>query len=107
MLAGMMKFFSNFATNSYTCKTRESEETIRTILHHCALRFGYPREIIADNDSSFTSELSNAVLAFFNIKPTHGTAYKCASTSKCEGQNKRINTALRLTLTDKQLNDLD
>lgn len=89
------------------CKTRESEETIRIILHHWALRFGYPREIIADNDTSFTSELFNAVLAFFNIKPTHGTVYKCASTSKCERQNKRINTALRLTLTEKQLNDWD
>ena len=89
------------------CKTRESEETIRIILHHWALRFGYPREIIADNDTSFTSEFFNAVLAFFNIKPTHGTVYKCSSTSKCERQNKRINTALRLTLTEKQLNDWD
>jgi transposase InsO family protein len=89
------------------CKTRESEETIRLILHHWALKFGYPREIVADNDPSFTSKFFNAVLAYFNIKPTHGTAYKCSSTSKVERANKRINTALRLTLTEKQLNDWD
>jgi hypothetical protein len=89
------------------CKTRESEETIRLIMHHWILRLGYPREILADNDSSFTSEVFNAVLAYFNIKPNHGTAYKCSSTSKVERANKRINTALRLTLTEGQLKDWD
>lgn len=89
------------------CKTRESEETIRIIMHHWVLRFGYPKEILADNDSSFTSEYFNAVLAFFDIKPTHGTTYKCSSTSKVERANKRINTALRLTLAENQLKDWD
>lgn len=89
------------------CKTRESEETIRIILHHWALRFGYPREILADNDTSFTSGFFNAVLAYFKIKPTHGLPYLCASTSKVERSNKRINTALRLTLTTRQIRDWD
>ena len=89
------------------CKTRESEETIRLIMHHWVLRLGYPQEILADNDSSFTSEVFNAVLAYFNIKSTHGLPYKCSSTSKAERTNKRINTALRLTLTEKQIKDWD
>ena len=89
------------------CKTKESEETIRLIMHHWVLRFGYPRELLADNDPSFTSKFFNAVLAFFNIKPSHGTPYKCSSTSKVERANKRINTALRLTLTDSQLRNWD
>ena len=89
------------------CQTRESEETIRLILHNWCLRMGYPREIIADNDSSFTSEFFNSVLAYFKIKSTHGTPYLCSSSSKVERANKRINTALRLTLTDKQIRDWD
>ena len=89
------------------CKTRESEETIRLILHNWCLRMGYPKEIIADNDSSFTSEFFNSVLAYFKIKATHGTPYLCSSSSKVERANKRINTALRLTLTDKQIRDWD
>ena len=89
------------------CKTRESEETIRLILHNWCLRMGYPKEIIADNDTSFTSEFFNSVLAYFKIKSTHGTPYLCSSSSKVERANKRINTALRLTLTDKQIRDWD
>ena len=102
----MTDLFTGY-TVAVPCKTRTSEETIRIIMHHWILRFGNPREIIADNDSSFTSGFFNAVLAFFNIKPTHGTPYKCSSTAKVERSNKRINKALRLTLTEKQLNDWD
>ena len=76
-------------------------------MHNWVLRFGYPKELLADNDPSFTSKFFNAVLEYFNIKPSHGTAYKCSSTSKVERANKRINTALRLTLTDSQLKDWD
>ena len=98
--------FSGY-TVAVPCKTRESEETIRLIMHNWILKFGYPRELLADNDPSFSSEFFNAVLAFFKIKSTHGTPYKCSSTSKVERANKRINTALRLTLTENQLKDWD
>ena len=89
------------------CKTKESEETIRLINHHWCSNKGYPLEILADNDGSFTSKFYNAVLKAFNIKSTHGTAYKCSTTSKAERSNRRINNALRITLTDKQLTDWD
>ena len=88
-------------------RTKESEETIRVILNGWILRFGCPKEIIADNDKSFTSIYFNSILKAFDIKPTHGTPYKCASTSKVERANKRINTALRVTLTDSQLRNWD
>ena len=89
------------------CKTKKSEETIRLILHKWCLRFGYPSEILADNDTSFTSELFNEVCSYFKTKVTHGTPYKCSSTSKAERSNKRINQALRVTLSDKQILDWD
>ena len=89
------------------CKTKRSEETIRLIEHKWCLRFGYPKEILADNDTSFTSELFNEVCKYFKMKITHGTPYKCASTSKAERSNKRINHALRVTLSDKQIQEWD
>ena len=89
------------------CRTKESLETIRILMHHWALVYGYPKEILADNDKSFTSDCFNAILSAFNIKATHGTPYKCSSTSKAERSNKRINNALRLTLNEHQLRDWD
>ena len=89
------------------CKTRRSEETIRLILHKWCLRFGYPTEILADNDTSFSSEFFNEVCGYFKTKITHGVPYKCSSTSKAERSNKRINQALRVTLSDKQVLDWD
>ena len=89
------------------CKTKKSAETIQLILHKWCLRFGYPSEILADNDTSFTSEFFNEVCQFFKTKVTHGTPYLCSSTSKAERSNKHINQALRVTLTDKQISDWD
>ena len=89
------------------CKSRKSEETIRLIQHGWCLKYGYPREILADNDTSFTAEVFNEVCRYFKIRITHGTPYKCSSTSKAERSNKRINQALRVTLTDKQIRDWD
>ena len=88
-------------------KTKTSEETIRLInTNWCAWK-GWPKEIIADNDPGFTSTFYNAVLKAFDIKTTHGTPYKCSSTSKGERSNKRINTALRIMLDDTQVRDWD
>ena len=64
-------------------------------------------EILADNDTSFSSEFFNEVCSYFKTKVTHGVPYKCSSTSKAENSNKRINKALRVTLSDKQILDWD
>ena len=84
-------------------KTQEAEETIKKIMHHWVLRFGMCREIIADNGSGFSSKLFKAVLQKFGCKDTHGLPYRCASTSKVEWQNKRLNVALRVSLTENQI----
>ena len=90
-------------------RTTNSEEVIRLILHHWILRpgFGTPKEIIADNASSFTSHYYETICKAFGVKSTHGTAYKCSSTAKVERTNRRINNGLRLMLTDRQLRDWD
>ena len=98
--------FSGYVV-SLPCKTKCSEETIRLIQHRWCLKFGYPKEILADNDTSFTSEFFTEVCNYFKVKVTHGLPYICSSTSKAERSNKRINTALRVTLTDKQIKNWD
>jgi transposase InsO family protein len=88
-------------------KTQESEESYRCIMHHWILRFGYPKECLADNAPGFSSEFFQQILLALGIKPTHGTPYKCATTSKAERSNKRVNQALRVTLDDKKMQDWD
>ena len=91
----------------YPAERKKSEEVIRIITHQWCLKFGYMEELISDNDKAFTSEVFNEVLRYFSVKGTHGTPYSCASTSKVERANKRINTALRLTLSEGQLKEWD
>ena len=90
-------------------RTTKAEEVIRLILHHWILRpgFGTPKEIIADNATSFTALYYDTICAAFGVKSTHGTAYKCSSTAKVERANRSVNTALRIMLTDRQLRDWD
>ena len=106
LILSITDVFSGYVV-ALPCKTRKSEETIRLILHRWCLQFGYPVEILADNDTSFTSEFFQEVCNYFKTKVTHGVPYKCSSTSKAENSNKRINKALRATLTDKQILDWD
>ena len=88
-------------------KTQESEESYRCIMHNWILRFGYPKELLADNAPGFSSEFFQQILLSLGIKPTHSTPYKCSTTSKAERSNKRINGALRVTLDDNQMQDWD
>ena len=98
--------FTGFVT-AVPVKSQESKATIEALIQHWVLRNGMPKEILADNHPGFTSKFFNAVLRAFNIKSTHGTAYKCSSTSKAERSNKRLNQALRVTLTEGQLKNWD
>ena len=102
----MTDLFSGYVIAVPT-KTQQSEETIKHIFHSWVLRFGMMREIIDDNAPGFTSKFMAAVLKAFGCKETHGQPYRCASTSKVERANKRLNVALRLCLNDTQIKHWD
>ena len=53
-------------------KTQKAEETIKLIMHHWILKFGMPREILADGAPCFTSMYFATVLEAFGCKETHG-----------------------------------
>ena len=88
-------------------KTQESEESYRCIMHNWILRFGFPKELLADNAPGFSSEFFQQILFSLGIKSTHGTPYKCSSTAKAERSNKKINQALRVTLDDDKMQNWD
>ena len=88
-------------------KTQNTNETIRMFLQHWATIFGWPLAIIHDNHKGFTSDLFSAMTTIFDIDDRHTTPYNCQSNGKVESQNKRINNALRASLSESQIKDWD
>ena len=88
-------------------KTQEASESYKIIMREWILRFGFPLEIIFDNAPGFKSEFFQLAFRSLGCKMTPGLPYSCASTSKAERSNKRINTALRVTLSEEQMRDWD
>ena len=88
-------------------KTQNTKETIRMFLQHWATIFGWPLAIIHDNHKGFTSDLFSAMTTIFDIDDRHTTPYNCQSNGKVESQNKRINNALRASLSESQIKDWD
>ena len=88
-------------------KTQTTEETIRMFLKHWATIFGWPLAIIHDNHKGFTSDLFSAMTTIFDIDDRHTTPYNCQSNGKVESQNKRINNALRASLSESQIKNWD
>ena len=88
-------------------KTQNTNETIRMFLQHWATIFGWPLAIIHDNHKGFTSDLFSAMTTIFDIDDRHTTPYNCQSNGKVESQNKRINNALRASLSESQIKNWD
>ena len=88
-------------------KTQKSPETIKMILNNWITTFGWPLAILHDMHKNFTSELFSTVMTIFDIDDRHSTSYHSQSNGKVESQNKRINTAMRASLTDSQMKNWD
>ena len=105
-ILSMTDMFSGYVIAKPT-KTQDATESYRIIMREWVLRYGFPQEIIFDNAPGFKSQFFQAAFKSFGCKMTPGLAYSCASTSKAERSNKRINTALRVTLSEEQVRDWD
>ena len=88
-------------------RTQESKETISLIRRHWIDRFGMPHELMADNHPSFKSKFFKTVLAAFDCKRTHGQPYVSRTTGRAERSNRRINMAMRATLSEGCYKDWD
>lgn len=88
-------------------KTLTSEETVRTIILHWALRFGIFKAIQHDRHQSFSSHLFQGIMDAFRVKDIRSTAYKSSTQGRVEAQNARINTAMRTSVPRDDLRNWD
>ena len=98
------------ATNYTVCvpvKSQGTDCTIKAIIEHWVCRFGVPRVVQTDNGAGFSSKLFEAIMESFNIKHTRSVPYHKQGNGAAEAAIKRINHALRATLTPEQYKDWD
>ena len=66
-----------------------------------------PDAILHDLGTGFTSGLWKAVMAAFDIKDTKSTVKNSQCNGRAEAQNRRINIAMRVSLSDDQWKNYD
>ena len=88
-------------------KTQKAEENIRLIIHHWALVFGMPLELLADNAPGFKAKFFKTILAAFDCKTTFGQPYRSRTTGRAEKSNARLNSALRACIPDNKYRNWD
>ena len=88
-------------------KTQTAEENIRLIIHHWALVFGMPLELLADNAPGFKAKFFKTILAAFDCKTTYGQTYRSRTTGRAEKSNARLNSALRACIPENKYRNWD
>ena len=88
-------------------RSLDTAHSIKAILHHWILKFGFAETIQHDLGSAFTSGLFQEVMKIFGIKDKKSTGYHSQTNGAAEIQNFRINQAMRVTLRDHQWKDYD
>ena len=100
----------DMATNYTICvpvKSQSTPDTVKAVIEHWVCRFGVPFVVHSDNHSNFCSKLFAAIMSVFDIKTTRSTPYHSQGNGRAEAQNKRINAAMRVTLTEDQYRHYD
>ena len=105
-LLTIVDMYSNYLV-CVPVRSMNTEESIKVVINHWILKHGYPEAILHDLGSAFTSGLFQAVMKTFGIKDTKTTGYFSQCNGRAEAMNKRINTAMRVSLHDNQWRDYD
>ncbi|MCP4492672.1 MAG: DDE-type integrase/transposase/recombinase [Gammaproteobacteria bacterium] len=84
-----------------------TEASVKALLENWILRFGIPGTIQHDLGSGFTSALWKAIMKAFDIKDAKTTPKMSQSNGKAEACNRKINQAMRVTLSPKEYQDYD
>ena len=98
------------ATNYTVCvpvKSQTASETVKKLIEHWICIFGVPLAIHTDRHANFCSKTFKAVMGIYDIKLSHSTPYHSQGNGRAEAMNKRINTAMRLSLTEDQFKNYD
>ena len=97
-------------SNYITCvpvRSVGTQASIKALLEHWCLRFGFPSVIQHDLGSGFESEFWKAVMIAFDIKDARTTPKYSQSNGKAESANRKINQIFRTTLTEKEWKNYD
>ena len=98
------------ATNYTVCvpvKSQSAPETVKKLIEHWICIFGVPLAIHTDRHASFCSKTFKAVMGVYDIKLSHSTPYHSQGNGRAEAMNKRINSAMRVSLTEDQFKNYD
>ena len=83
----MMDPFTGW-TEGFPTWIEKAEEVVKTLLHEIILRFGLPRSLQSDNETSFTSKVSQGVSEALGITYYLHCAWRPQSSGKVERANQ-------------------
>ena len=98
------------ATNYTVCvpvKSQSAPETVKKLIEAWVCRFGVPLAVHTDRHANFCSKTFSAVMGIYDVNLSHSTPYHSQGNGRAEAMNKRINTAMRVSLTDDQFKNYD
>ncbi len=84
-----------------------TEASVKALLENWILRFGMPGTIQHDLGSGFTSALWKAIMKAFDIKDAKTTPKMSQANGKAEACNRKINQAMRVTLSPSEFQEYD
>ena len=75
--------------------TEKAEEVVKKLLHEIILRFGLPRSLQSDSETSFTSKVTQGVSKTLDITYYLHCAWKPQSSGKVERANQFLKSAIK------------
>ena len=98
--------FSNYIV-CVPVKSVDTETSVKTILEHWCLKFGFPNVIHHDLGSSFESNMWKAITQAFDMKNARTTPKYSQSNGRSEAANRKLNQCFRVTLSEKDWKNYD
>ena len=98
------------ATNYTVCvpvKSQSAPDTVKSLIEAWVCKFGVPLAVHTDRHANFCSKTFSAVMEIYGTKLSHSTPFHSQGNGKAEAMNKRINTAMRVSLTNDQFKNYD
>ena len=85
-------------------KSKNAKIAIKTILHHCIIKFGPSRYLVTDRGSEYVNKEMVHLCTLMGIRNSPGTAYSPWTIGLVEVQNRNLGTHLRMFLHDTPKN---
>ena len=88
-------------TNHTLCnKSHTTKTVIKTLLHHCSIKFGPPIYLVTDRGSEYINKEMAHLCTLMGIRHSPRKAYSPCTKGLVEVQNRNLGTHLRMFLHD-------